>query len=77
MPYRIPTTRAEVLELRTLRPDEALIATAIAGVIQVSRSEGKSLDDLTAELLTDDSLLDASQRYLLSQVVSQAWQKIG
>jgi hypothetical protein len=76
MRYQIPTTNQEAIALCNQRPDEELVATAIAGVIQLSRSEGKSLDDLTAELLTDDSVLDPSLRFLLSQIVSQAWQQI-
>ena len=75
MDYPIPATRADFVSLRSIHPDEDLIAAAIAGVIQISRSEGKSLDDLVAEVLLDDALLDSAQRLLLSQVVSQAWQK--
>ena len=30
-----------------------LIATAIAGVVKIARSQGQSLDELTAEVLQD------------------------
>jgi hypothetical protein len=75
MSYNIPATPQELFALRDVRANEEIVAAAIAGVIHISRSEGKSLDDLTAELLADDSLLDNHQRYWLSQIVSQAWQK--
>lgn len=75
MNYPIPVTRADFVSLRSIHPDEDLIAAAIAGVIQISRSEGKSLDDLVAEVMVDDCLLEPAQRLLLSQIVSQAWQK--
>ncbi len=76
MNYEIPATSQEMVALRHFYPNEELVAAAIAGVIQISRSEGKSLDDLVAELLIDDSLLDTYQRQWLSQIVSQAWQKL-
>jgi hypothetical protein len=76
MNYEIPATSQEMVALRNFDPNEELVAAAIAGVIQISRSEGKSLDELVAELLIDDSLLDTHQRQWLSQIVSQAWQKL-
>jgi hypothetical protein len=76
MRYQIPTTDREAIELCALRPDEDLIATAIAGVIQLSRKDGKTLDDLTAELLMEDTLLEPAQRNLLTQIVEQAWQRM-
>ncbi len=75
MNYQIPATTQDLVALRNFQPDEELVAAAIAGVIQMSRSEGKSLDDLITELLVDDSLLDLHQRQWLSQIVSQAWAK--
>jgi hypothetical protein len=76
MNYTIPATPQEVVALRNFYPDEELVAAAIAGVIQISRSEGKSLDDLVAEVLIEDCLLDNHQRLWLSQIVSQAWQNL-
>jgi hypothetical protein len=76
MNYEIPATSQEMFALRHFDPNEELVAAAIAGVIQISRSEGKSLDDLVAEVLIDDSLLDRHQRQWLSQIVAQAWQQL-
>lgn len=75
MSYDIPVTPQELFALKDIRANEELVAVAIAGVIQISRAQGKSLDDLTDELLADDSLLDSYQRHYLSHIVSQAWQQ--
>lgn len=56
--------------------DEELVAAAIAGVIKIARSQGKSLEDVRAEVLADDSLLDLTQRRWLSDIVSQAWNSL-
>lgn len=76
MNYPIPANPEEVVALQQKSIDEEIIAAAIAGVIQISRSEGKSLEQLTAEVLADDSLLDMQQRRWLKEVVAQAWESI-
>lgn len=76
MNYPIPANPEEVVALQQKSVDEELIAAAIAGVIQISRSEGKSLEQLTEEVLADDSLLDMQQRRWLKEVVAQAWESI-
>ena len=76
MNYPIPASPEEVVALKQKSIDEELIAAAIAGVIQISRSEGKSLEQLTAEVLADDCLLDMQQRRWLKEVVAQAWENI-
>ncbi|MGA9381459.1 MAG: hypothetical protein WBV73_22095 [Phormidium sp.] len=76
MNYPIPANPKEVMALQQKSVDEELIAAAIAGVIQISRSEGKSLEQLTAEVLADDCLLDMQQRRWLKDVVAQAWESI-
>lgn len=53
---------------------EALILSAIAGVIANARSQGRSLEEVKAEVMEDDSLLDVQQRYWLSEAVAQAWE---
>jgi len=73
MNYPIPASPQEIADLRQKPVDEELVAAAIAGVIQIARSQGQSLDDLTAEVLADDSLLDKVQRRWLSDIVTQAW----
>jgi hypothetical protein len=73
MNYPIPANPQEIVALRQKPVDEELVAAAIAGVIQIARSQGQSLDDLTAEVLAEDSLLDQAQRRWLSDIVAQAW----
>jgi hypothetical protein len=73
MNYPIPASPQEIAELRQKPINEELIATAIAGVVHIARSKGQSLEDLTAEVLADDSLLDWESRRWLSDIVAQAW----
>jgi hypothetical protein len=76
MNYPIPASSQEILALRQQPVDQELIAAAIAGVVCITRSQGRSLEDLTAEVLADDSLLDWQSRLWLSDIVAQAWQSI-
>jgi hypothetical protein len=73
MNYPIPVNHQEIVALRNKPVDEDLIAAAIAGVITIARSEGQTLDDITAQVLADDHLLDQSQRRWLSDIVAEAW----
>lgn len=74
MHYPIPASPQEIVALRQKPVNEELIASAIAGVIQLVRSQGQSLEHLTAQVLADDSLLDIQQRRQLSEVLAQAWE---
>jgi hypothetical protein len=74
--YPIPDNPQEIVALRQKPVNEELIATAIAGVVQIARSKGQSLEDLTAEVLADDSLLDWEARRWLSDIVTQAWKTL-
>ncbi len=76
MNYPIPTSPQDVVALRKSPITEELIASAIAGVIQVARLNGQSLDDLVAEILADDTLLDSQQRHWLGEVVTVAWENL-
>lgn len=76
MHYPIPVSSQEIVALRQKPVNEELIAAAIAGVVQIARSKGQSLDELTAEVLADDSLLDRDARRWLSDIVAQAWKTI-
>ena len=76
MNYPIPANTEEILALRDLPIDEEIIATAIAGVIKIARHQGQSLEDLKAQVLNDDRVLDALQRKKLSDLVAQAWEKL-
>lgn len=74
MNYPIPTSLQEIVSLRQQPVNEELMLCAIAGTINISRLEGKSLEDITAEVLADDRLLDLNLRRWLSQMVTHAWQ---
>ena len=74
MNYPIPDSPQEIVALRQKPVDEELVASAIAGVIRIVRAQGQSLEELTAQVLADDSVLDQQQRRWLSQVVAQAWE---
>ena len=76
MNYPIPHSPEEIVNLRQNPVDEELVAAAIAGVIKIVRSQGQSLEELTAQVLADDQMLDKQQRRWLSQVVAQAWETI-
>ncbi|MBD0388190.1 hypothetical protein [Nostoc sp. FACHB-888] len=75
MNYPIPDSPQEIVALRQQPIDEELVASAIAGVIKIVRAQGQSLEELTAQLLADDSLLDQQQRRWLTQLVAQSWEK--
>ncbi|QSJ16407.1 hypothetical protein JYQ62_32550 [Nostoc sp. UHCC 0702] len=74
MNYPIPGSPQEIFALQQQPIDEELVASAIAGVIKIVRSQGQSLEELTAQVLADDTLLDRQQRRWLSQLVAQAWE---
>ncbi len=73
MNYSIPKSSQDMIELRQQPISEELVASAIAGVIQIARIQQQSLEDLKAELLADDHLLSVEQRLWLSDLVIQAW----
>lgn len=74
MNYPIPQSPQEIVALRQQPVDEELVAAAIAGLVQLGRAQGQSLEDLTAQVLEEDPLLDRQQRRWLSQLVAQAWE---
>ncbi|MEC4881414.1 MAG: hypothetical protein SAL70_08705 [Scytonema sp. PMC 1070.18] len=76
MNYPIPDNPQEIFALRQKPIDEEMLAAAIAGVIKIVRDRGQSLEELTAQVLADDSLLDTNQRRWLSKVVTQAWESL-
>ncbi|WP_066346707.1 hypothetical protein [Geminocystis sp. NIES-3708] len=55
---------------------EEVVAEAIACVVESARYQGQSLDDLVAEVLQDDPILDQVQRQWLSKIVTQAWRNL-
>ena len=74
MHYPIPASPQEIVALRQKPVSEELVAAAIAGVIKIVRAQGQSLEQLTTQVLADDSLLDLEQRRWLSDLVAQAWE---
>jgi hypothetical protein len=73
MPDPLPDSPQSWGELGQKPVDETLILAAIAGVIQSARRQGQSWDDLNAQVLADDSLLDRATRQSLSEILQQAW----
>ncbi len=73
MNYPIPASPQEIVALQQNPVDEELIAAAIAGVVNIARAQGQTLDELTTQVLAEDCLLDRSMRRWLSEVVRQAW----
>jgi hypothetical protein len=73
MNYPIPANTEEILALSRGSVNEEIIATAIAGVVNIARQEGKTLEDIIAGVLQDDRLLDLDRRKWLSDLVVHAW----
>ena len=73
MNYPIPANPQEIAAFRQKPVNEELIVTAIAEVVHLARAKGQSLEDLLAEILADDSVLEPPQRRWLSEIVAQAW----
>ena len=73
MDYPIPANTEEILAPRNNSVNEEVIAIAIANVVKIARQKGQSLEDLTADVLQDDRLLDLNYRKWLSELVAQAW----
>lgn len=76
MNYPIPETLQDIIELGQQPVSAEAVAAAIAGVVAMARDRGQTLDELVREVLTDDSLLDDTQRIWLQGVVIQAWQTL-
>lgn len=74
MDYFIPDSTEEILALKNKSIDEEIIATAIAGVVQIARRQGQSLEELTKDILQDDRVLDLDRRKWLSEIIVQAWE---
>lgn len=73
MDYPIPASTEEILALRNSSVNEEIVASAIAGVIQIARQQGQSLEELTTGVLKDDCVLDLERRKWLSELIVQAW----
>ncbi len=73
MNYPIPVNPQDVIAQGQKSVDETLVAAAIVGVVQIARDRGQSLEDLIAEVLADDPLLEPQQRRWLSEIVTETW----
>jgi hypothetical protein len=73
MNYPIPANPQEIAALRQKPVNEELVAAAIVGVVHVARSQGQTLEEVLAEVLADDTLLEGNQRRWLGEIVAQAW----
>jgi hypothetical protein len=69
----IPANTEEMLALKNGAINEEVVATAIAGVVQMARQQQQSLEQLTESILRDDRVLDLERRKWLSQMIIQAW----
>ena len=76
MNYPIPANAEEISALRNNSVNEEIVATAIAGVVNIARQQGQSLEELMANVLKDDCLLDLDRRKWLSELVAQAWKML-
>jgi hypothetical protein len=76
MQYPIPRNSEELTNLTQRPVDAELIAAAIAGFIGIARAEGRSLDEVLTEVLTDHHLLDPELRTTLSDIVARAWETL-
>lgn len=76
MNYPIPDSLDGIEALKNKPVSDDVVATAIAGVISIARSQGQSLADVTAQVLADDSLLEPSVRQVLSEIMAQAWDSV-
>ena len=74
MDYLIPSNTEELLALKNNSLNEEIIARAIAGVIQIARRQGQSLEELTESILHDDRVLNLDRRKWLSDTIVQAWE---
>lgn len=73
MDYPIPASTEEILALKNSSVNEEVIASAIAGVVQIARRQGQSLEELTTGILQDHSVLELDRRKWLSDLIIQAW----
>lgn len=74
MNYPIPDTPEDISALKKKSVTEEIVAIAIAGVVQLARQQGRSLEDLQAEILKDDLILDIVQRRWLRDLIIKAWE---
>lgn len=72
----VSTPLRHIASDRSTSVDDDVIVAALAGVIETAQSQGQSLDDVIAQVLADDCLLEPQMRHLLGDIVTQAWQQM-
>ncbi|BAZ44400.1 hypothetical protein NIES4102_14090 [Chondrocystis sp. NIES-4102] len=73
MDYPIPASIEEISKLGKSSVNIETIVSAIASVVQLARQQGQSLEELTANILQDDRVLDLERRKWLSDLITQVW----
>jgi hypothetical protein len=61
---------------RRINIDPTMIARALTTAIESARLRGQSLEELKAEVMADDALLDTADRLWLRDIVAKAWDRI-
>ena len=73
MNYPIPDTPEAISTVERKSITEEVVAMAITEVVNIARKQGQSLEELQAEILRDDSILDIVQRRWLKDLIVKAW----
>jgi hypothetical protein len=76
LPNIVPDRFGASSRAQTSAVQESELITALQVVILSARANGQSLEDLTAEVLAEDMLLDPQQRQILSEIVTKAWDQV-
>ena len=73
MQLAIPQSPQDFAALRKHPVNAELLTVAIAGVVRHAQREGQTVEQVLAEILMEDGLLEAQQRQLLGEIISEAW----
>ncbi|WP_353259935.1 hypothetical protein [Prochlorothrix hollandica] len=76
MNYSIPSSLQEIAALRQSPTTTETVARAMAGVVRVARQQGRTLDELVAEMLLEDAVLDDQQRSWLCEMIKNIWHRV-
>ncbi|MGA1263974.1 MAG: hypothetical protein ACO331_08705 [Prochlorothrix sp.] len=76
MKYSIPSTLQEIMALRQSPANSETVVRAMAGVVQMARQQGQTLEDLIAEVATEDQLLTEQQRSRLCEMLKNVWHRL-
>lgn len=76
MKYSIPSTLQEIMALRQAPTSTETVIRAMAGVVQMARAQGRTLEDLLAEVAMEDQLLTEQQRSRLCEMLKNVWHRL-